>query len=440
MTSTSAPGAKAGRLNELSAAAIVRGIAAGEFTAEAVTRDCLARIDARDKTVRAWAFLEPDLALKQARALDRASSRGLLHGAPIGVKDILDTADMPTQMGSPIYAGFQPPADASVVSLARQAGGVILGKTVTAEFAGKGPGPTVNPHNPAHTPGGSSSGSGAALADNMVPLAFGTQTGGSVLRPAAYCGVVGYKPSYGTFSRAGVKLAADFLDTVGLMTRTVEDAALFRAALLGARAFEAPALASAPRVGLCRTSMWSTAQPETVEAVEDAAVRLAQAGASVREVKLPPLFDALSDCSNRINDYERARTLAHEWAHDRARISNEMTGAIERGLAMSEATYLDAVETSLRCRAMLPQVFADHDVLLAPAVQGEAPLGLASTGEPRFQGIWTLLQTPTISLPTHRGPTALPVGVQLIAPLHADLKLLAAAQWAMERLGSWKDR
>src|SRR5947207_5481665 len=268
--------ATAQRLNELSITEIARGIAAGRFTAEAVVRDCLARIEAREPIVQAWATIDPELALAQARALDRGPNGGALHGVPIGVKDVIDTADLPTEMGSPIYKGHRPACDAACVAFSRAAGAVILGKTVTAEFAGMSPGPTTNPHNPAHTPGGSSSGSAAAVADNMVPAAFGTQTGGSVLRPAAYCGVVGYKPTFNLINRSGIKFAAESLDTIGVIARTIGDVELVTAAVIG----KEPArrtMETAPRIGLCRTPLWDTAQPETKHAVEDAAKRLSGA-------------------------------------------------------------------------------------------------------------------------------------------------------------------
>src|SRR5262252_3259810 len=219
-------------LNELSCTDIVQGIAAGKFTAEAVTRDCLERTKAREDTVKAWATIDPEHALAQARALDRGPPRGALHGVPIGVKDVIDTVDLPTEMGSAIYKGNRAACDAACVAVARAAGAVILGKTISAEFAGMFPGPTANPHDPAHTPGGSSSGSAAAVADYMVPVALGTQTGGSVLRPASYCGVIGYKPTFNLINRAGIKFAAESLDTIGLLARTVDDVEFITAAIV----------------------------------------------------------------------------------------------------------------------------------------------------------------------------------------------------------------
>src|SRR5215470_15947933 len=271
-------------LNTLSASEIVRAVAAGETTCEAVVRACLERIDQREGEIHAWASVDPAAALRRARELDRAATRGPLHGVPIGVKDIIDTADLPTEMGSPIYRGHRPSTDAACVRLVRAAGAVILGKTVTCEFAGMTPGPTTNPHSTAHSPGGSSSGSGAAVADFMVPIAFGTQTGGSVLRPASYCGVFGFKPTFNAFNRRGVFPAAESLDTIGLIARSLEDIELV-SAVLELRTPSAPrALDRPPRIGLCRTPMWNMAQAETVEAVEAAASALAKAGAQISEL------------------------------------------------------------------------------------------------------------------------------------------------------------
>jgi Asp-tRNA(Asn)/Glu-tRNA(Gln) amidotransferase A subunit family amidase len=244
----------AARLNELSAAEAAKGVAGGAFTAEAVTRDCLERIDARDRAIRAWAYLDPTLAIESAGACDAASGKGPLTGVTIGVKDIIDTADMPTDMGSPIYRNNRTFADAACVAAVRAAGAVILGKTVTCEFAGLTPSVTRNPHNPDHTPGGSSSGSAAAVADKMVALAFGTQTGGSVLRPASFCGAVGYKPSYNLVSRQGIKFAAESRDTIGLIAREVDDIDLVMSVLT--RRAPAPARATPPRIGYCRTHLW----------------------------------------------------------------------------------------------------------------------------------------------------------------------------------------
>ena len=427
----------AGAYNALTVTETVRAIAAGETTCEAVVQDCLSRIEQREGIVHAWASIDPELALRRARERDRSPTRGPLHGVPIGVKDIIATAELPTEMGSPIYRGHRPTTDAACVALVRAAGAVILGKTVTCEFAGMAPGPTTNPHNVAHTPGGSSSGSGAAVADFMVPAAFGTQTGGSVLRPASYCGVFGFKPTFGAFNRNGVYPAAESLDTLGLIARSLDDIELLSAVLELRPPAQLRPLDEAPRIGLCRTPLWNTAQPETVTAIEDAAQRLDKAGARVREIVLPDEFAGLRNAAREtINNFERAAAMAHEWSNHRERISDRLRKRIESGRAMAYADYVAALRLGEECRARLPAVFGDVDVLLTPCVTGEAPRGLDETGDPGFQAIWTILHTPALTLPTHRGPRGLPVGIQLVAPRFADRRLLACASWIWQELGS----
>jgi Asp-tRNA(Asn)/Glu-tRNA(Gln) amidotransferase A subunit family amidase len=421
--------------NTLSATDTVRRVAAGETTAEDVVRACLARIEAREDAVHAWTFLDPDLALSQARALDRASVRGSLHGLPVGVKDIIDTADMPTQMGSPIYAGHRPPNDAACVAVLRTAGAVIMGKTVTCEFAGQAARETVNPHDPKRTPGGASSGSAAAVAEYMVPVAFGTQTGGSVLRPSSYCGIFGYKPTFGTFNVRGVFPAAQSLDTLGLHARTLDDLELLSAALVRRRPRLGVVQEGPPRVGLCRTYLWDHALPETSSAVEDAANRLADAGATVTEIALPDGFEGLTQVRETLNDYERAQVMAYEWARHRESLSPQMQKTIGRGLDMDYADYLAAHRLAEDCRTRLAAMFGDLDVLLTPAADGEAPEGLDFTGSPRFQGLWTVLHVPALTLPTHTGPSGLPVGIQLVGPYRRDDALMDAARWVWDRLG-----
>lgn len=402
------------------------------MSCEDVARDCLARIAEREPVVHAWAFLDPELVIEQARALDAAPVRGPLHGVPLGIKDIMDTFDMPTQMGSPIYAGHRPLADAACVALARAAGALIVGKTVTAEFAGIAPGPTTNPHNSAHTPGGSSSGSAAAVADGMIPVALGTQTGGSVHRPASYCGIVGFKPTRSTVNRAGVKPAAEFFDTVGILARDLDDVELFFSALTNGTGRQTAASQTPKRIGLCRTPLWSRAQRETVEAVENAADDLRAAGVAVDEVVLSPLFDGLNQARATINDYQRAHAMRYEWQTQPQAISEQLSATIRRGLTIPLEQLIAAVKLAEDCRAALDDAFGARDLLLAPCVDGEAPCGLASTGEHHFQSIWTTVDVPTVSLPTHQGPNGLPVSIQLVArPLH-DVRLLAHARGVMD--------
>ena len=434
----SARGRSSASLNTLTASEIVRAVASGEATCEAVVRACLARIAARENDIHAWASIDPELALAQARELDRGPPRGPLHGVPIGVKDIIDTADLPTEMGSPIYRGHRPTTDAACVALARAAGAVILGKTVTCEFAGMTPGATTNPHDIAHTPGGSSSGSGAAVADFMVPAAFGTQTGGSVLRPAAYCGVFGFKPTFGAFNRRGVYPAAESLDTLGLIARSLDDIELLSdgagtaGALPGSFARRVrPASGSAAR---------RCGRPRSRKPWPPSRTR--------RHGWTRPAHRCARSCCRKNSPgcaTLRARPSTTTSARRRWRpngstiataISERLRKRIEIGRAMPHAEYVAALRLGEDCRARLPAVFDGADVLLAPCTTGEAPRGLAETGDPGFQAIWTILHTPALTLPTHRGPNGLPVGIQLVAERHADRKLLACARWIWQRLGS----
>jgi Asp-tRNA(Asn)/Glu-tRNA(Gln) amidotransferase A subunit family amidase len=424
------------RLNELSAVEASKLIKKGEIISEAIVDACLKRIDEREETVRAWTYLDNEKALEHARVLDRSSNRRLLHGIPVGVKDIIDTADMPTTYGSSIYHGHHPAWDASCVALIRAAGGVVLGKTVTTELAVFQPGKTTNPHNPAHTPGGSSSGSAAAVADFMVPLALGTQTAGSTIRPASFCGVVGYKPSFGLINRAGVKSCAESLDTVGIFARNVEDAALLASALTG-RAFNTNEIQTvAPRVGLCRTYEWSAAAPETVTAFERAEKQLGEAGARVKEVELPEPFSHLADAQATAMNFEMARSFTYEYSAHRDQLSDKLKEMIESGQATSPAAYDDAVAIAVECRNLLEQVFSGLDVLLAPSAIGEAPDGLTSTGDPIFNRIWTFLHVPCINIPAFTGPRGLPVGLQAVGPLWGDSHFLATSNWIFKHLNA----
>jgi amidase len=424
-------------LNELSATAIAKKIAAGESTCEAVVRDCVARIAARDSVVKAWANFDAEHALAQARALDRSPHRGPLHGVPIGLKDTIDTFDMPTEMGSPIFRGHRPRADASCVALLRRAGAVILGKTATCEFAGSAPPETTNPHNFAHTPGGSSSGSAAAVADHMVPAALGTQTGGSVLRPSSFCGIFGYKPTYNMFNKEGVWPAADSIDTVGWLAGALDDIDLLTAVLRMQEPRAPQALGGAPRIGVWRTDLWDTAQDEAKAAVEDAAARLGKAGAKVRDADMPGAFLGLHVIArSSIGFYERAACMAYFWDHQREQLSPQMQSYIENGHNIPRTDYIAGLRRLDECRALLAAIFEDFDVLLVPCVPGEAPQGLAATGDPSMQAIWTALHTPSMTLPTHRGPNNLPVGIQLVGQRYDDDRLLACAHWIWQKIGA----
>jgi amidase len=423
-------------LHELGAARAAKMIAEGRLTAEALVNACLDRIAARDPEVHAWVALDADFALAQARACDRSPARGPLHGIPVGVKDVIDTADLPTEYNSPIYNGHRPKTDAACVGLVKRSGGIVLGKTATTEFAYQHPPATRNPHNLDHTPGGSSSGSAAAVADGMVPLALGTQTGGSVIRPASFCGIVGYKPSFGTVNRAGLKFLAESLDTLGMMGRTVEDVALLVHALAGVAL---PDLVSkpprAPRAGLCRTPRWSEADPVTSGLIEQAAKTLELAGAQVTDFDYGPELAGIYDDHEVITNHECARAFEWEYANRRELLSPSIVRHIEKGWSYSRARYEQAIRNGMRYRARIEEVFASQDFLLTPSAPGEAPWGLANTGNPVFNGTWTFLGVPCVTLPVFAGASGLPIGIQIVGPYMGDTRTLQWAGWVRQVLG-----
>ncbi|HEY7166090.1 MAG TPA: amidase [Candidatus Binatia bacterium] len=415
------------RLSASEAAAQIRD---GKLTSEALVRSCLERIHSRESQVKAWVHLDEDFALAQARECDRSTKRGPIHGIPFAAKDIMDTADLPTEYGSPIYKGNRPAADAACVALSRAAGGVLLGKTVTTEFASRAPlGNTMNPHNPQHTPGGSSSGSAAAVGDFMVPLGFGTQTVGSVIRPAAFCGCIGYKPSYGEISTQGVKQNTASFDTVGLFARAVEDLALFRAAVTG---FAAKPLAAVSlkdlRIGFCRTMVWDRAEEYTKKLLESAASTLGKAGAKVSEFDLGKPFDQFEAMGRRINDYEFSRGLTWERNRHWNLLSELQRDKLTGWLNISYEQYREAEAALAQCRQDLAERMKNFDLLLTPSAPGEAPAGLASTGDTSFNILSTWTYTPCITLPVFTGPSDLPVGIQLIGHRNQDHRMLEGAE------------
>jgi len=422
-------------LNELSAAEAARQIESRELTAEALAAACLEHIAERDDAVRAWAFLHAKQALAQARELDRTPRRSRLHGVPFGIKDIIDTEDLPTEYNSPIYRGHRPRADASCVALLRRAGCLILGKTVTTEFANNHPSPTRNPHDPAHTPGGSSSGSAAAVADRMVPLALGTQTGGSVIRPAAYCGAFALKPSFGSINRQGTKFVAESLDTIGIFSRTPEDLALALEVLSGRPAPDFASFAGKPRIGLCRTPRWQDSDALTQANLEEAAKRLAKAGATVTDIELPPGSDQLFDRHHVIMGFESARALAWEYMTFPDEISKSLKPRLDEAWQMTRADYDAVRETARQCRRALADRMRDVDFLLTPSAPSEAPRSHESTGDPVFNRAWTLLGVPCVTVPHGKGAHGLPLGIQLVGPFDGDSALLGWAHWTGEALG-----
>ncbi|HSE02373.1 MAG TPA: amidase [Burkholderiales bacterium] len=417
-------------LNKLSAAEAAARIAAGKLKSEALVAACLERISQREADVQAWASIDPELALAQARARDKEPRRTRLHGIPVGVKDVLETADLPTEYGSPIYRGNRTTCDAACVAQVRELGGVILGKTVTTEFATRHPNKTRNPHNPRHTPGGSSQGSAAAVADWMVPLAFGTQTTSSVIRPAAYCGVVGYKPSFGLVNRGGLKTLSDSFDHIGTLTRTVPDAALLVEELSGASVTSFESVSGMkPRIGFCRTPYWDKADRPTREALEQAVPRLERAGARMTAIDLDGEFARLVEVQNTISSHEMFRALAYERTRFPELISEALMGRLLGGGRVTRAEYEEAQSIAQRCRARLADIHRDFDALLAPSAMGEAPEGLASTGDPVFGASWTVLHCPAVTVPVFRGPRGLPMGAQVIGPLGKDGTSLLCAEW-----------
>ncbi|MGZ0188487.1 MAG: amidase [Alphaproteobacteria bacterium] len=419
----------------MDALTLARMIADGRITAVQAVEAALQRIDERDSAVLAWKTLDREQALAEAASRDAETARSLLHGVPVGVKDVIDTANLPTGYGSPIHEGARPAADAACVAMLREAGMVVLGKTVTTEFAMRTPGVTRNPFNPAHTPGGSSSGSAAAVADGQVPLAIGTQTSGSVIRPAAFCGAVGFKPSWGTVPRAGLKMLAESLDVIGAMARTPMDAHAFVQAMAGQVIAPAAAATTAPRFGFCRTAAWDSIEPAGAAAMETAVMACQAAGASIKEVELPAPFSGALDAHDAIMTYEAHGMLAYERTRHWDQISPALQAVMQRGAAVSPAKYAEALQMRRDCRHSFSAAFADVDVLLTPAAPGEAPEGLDFTGAPEFNRIWTFVGAPCVTTPGLLGPKGLPVGIQVIGGLGDDGRAIAAAGWLQHVLG-----
>jgi Asp-tRNA(Asn)/Glu-tRNA(Gln) amidotransferase A subunit family amidase len=391
--------------------------------------DVIAR---KESEVQAFAHFDP----KEARAAAARCTPGPLQGIPIGIKDVLDTAAMPSEYGSPIWRGWRPKADSAPVAWAQAAGGVVIGKTVTTEFATRHPGPTRNPHNPAHTPGGSSSGSAAGVAAGFFPLAYGTQTSGSVIRPAAFCGIVGYKPTYGLISRIGMKIMSDSLDTVGVMARTVSDCALFAGAMSG-RDLGDPDQPPprAPRVGICRSPNWHTAAEETHLLLDRAISALGRAGATIEDRELPAMFTALNDAHPIIMNSESARALGWELAAHADHLSEGLRERMAFGLAQDEAARARAYEVFATTQAAFPAVMQDLDVLVTPAAPGEAPEGLDWTGDPALNYIWTSLHVPCVTVPAGAGRNSLPLGIQIVGRRGDDRAVLAWARWVQAAIG-----
>lgn len=425
-------------LNTCGAAEIARRIQAGETSAEAVVEDCIARIRQREPEIGAFVQFDEDRALASARAADRSTPAGPLHGIPFAIKDIIDTADFATGWGSPIYQHHVPPRNASCVELFLRAGAIPLGKTVTTEFAYFSPGATANPHKLDHTPGGSSSGSAAAVADHMVPLAFGSQTAASLIRPAAYCGVLGYKASHGAFDLQGVMGLSPSLDTLGFLAREVEDLILARSVLCGSSEKPQPDFdETPPRIAMMRGPHWWDGSIEMRDVCRRALDQFATQGADVGELTHPEVFNRLTEHQITVMAFEAARSRIFEYSRHRDRISRQFCDFVETGLAVTRDTYLSALAERSRAMRLLETLFLDVDVILAPAAPGEAPQGLNATGDPLFCRGWNLLQVPCLSIPAGTGPNGLPLSVQAIGRYGDDDRLLAAADWMHRQLAEF---
>lgn len=415
----------------LTAAEAAALISARKLSAEELVRSCLARISQREPLVHAWLHLEPDLAIRRARELDRLHPKSPVHGLPFGVKDIIDTIDMPTTQNSPIYANARIGRDAACVAVMRSSGAVPLGKTDTVEFAAGGrKALTANPINPAHTPGGSSSGSAAAVADRMIPLAFGTQTAGSLIRPAAFNGIYGIKPTHGVVSREGVRMSSHTLDTVGWFGRSVADL------ILVGRVFRLMGIEQQTtidirglRVGICRTRAWDRAEPAAQKALDAAAKRLADAGALINELTLPEQFSGLFEAQLVIENGEGRAAFLPEYLGAYELLASDLREKVENITETTPASMVESYTIAELCRPQFDRLFGVAlDVILTPASCGEAPEGLHTTGDPIFNRMWSLLHAPCISIPAGRGPKNLPLAVQIVGPRFADARLLSIAQ------------
>ena len=416
----------------LTATEAARAIAAGRLSSTELMEACLDRAAVREGAVRAFVHLDP----AQARRGAVAARPGPLHGIPLAVKDVLDTADMPTSYGSPIWAGHRPRGNAAAVAAACAAGAVVMGKAVTTEFATRRPGATVNPHNLAHTPGGSSSGSAASVADFMVPLAFGTQTAGSIVRPAAYCGVVGFKPSFGTLHRAGMKVMSESLDTIGVLARSVADCALAIGAMSGRDLGDPEAKPDrAPRIGLTLGPEPEKAAPETVALLHRAAEAARKAGAEVVEFALPPILMRAAELHAALMNMESAQAIAWELAAARPQLSAVLIEKMDWAHAQPPTLLHAARAAQAAALAARDGLMGDMDALLTPSAAGEAPEGLGWTGDPAFNALWTLLHGPNITIPAGAGPKGLPLGVQLVGRVGEDAATLGWARWMQAAMG-----
>lgn len=417
----------------LPATETLRRLHDGRLSRTAVIEATLDRIARLEPGIRAFVWHQAPAVRRTAAVA--AMRDGPLAGLLLGAKDVLDTADAPSQYGSAIWAGHRPRADATAIALARRAGAVVVGKTVTTEFATRHPGPTANPANLAHTPGGSSSGSAAGVAAGFFHLGYGTQTAGSIIRPAAYCGVVGCKPSFGTLHRAGMKVMSESLDTIGVMARTTGDCALFLSAVTGLD-FGDPdrVLDRAPRLGLCWGPAEALAAPETRALFDRATAALTRAGAGLTPVLLPPAVAAADAIHPTVMTQEIAAALAWEWDHARTLLSPGLQETVAAALAQPAALLEQGRQAFATARLAFADAIAPFDAILTPSAAGEAPEGLHWTGDPAFNRLWTALHVPCVTVPAGEGPRGLPLGVQIVAANAQDARALAVAEWVHRAL------
>ena len=417
-------------LHTLTAAEAARRIASGDLRSETLTGAYLEQIEAREPEIEAFVYVDRDTSMDEARIRDREPARGPLHGVPIAIKDVFDTFDMPAAYGSPIYRNHQPPQDSAVVAMIREKGGVILGKTVTPEFATQHPPKTHNPHDLSRSPGGSSAGSAAAVAAGMAPIGIGSQTTGSVIRPAAYCGIVGYKPSFHAINVSGMKPLAPSMDTVGILSKTVEDAMLLATTLWETEPIDLnDVVKTAPRIAFCRTPQWSKADDYAKAAIENTVSQLSKAGADVDEITLPPEFDQLEDAVDTLVGFEMWRTLTFEREMYPSLLSPRLKELLAMGEARTGEGYRAALKHAVTCRALFAEMMKDYDVVLSLPATGEASPREEGTGDPTFCKIWTVLYGASVTVPAGHGPDGLPLGIQVAAPYADDDKALIAADW-----------
>ena len=418
------------KLYQLNAYEITKKVSNHELSCESLVRSCLERVEKRENIVKAWTHIDKSKAIKAAKNIDKLQDKKILHGIPIGWKDIIDCEGYRTTFGSPIYKENTATINAAPVSMSIRSGALILGKTVTTEFATSFPGSTTNPHNQLHTPGGSSSGSAAAVADFMVPVSIGTQTGGSVIRPASFCGIVGFKPSFNTISRYGVKQVSDSLDTVGTFSRNVKDTALLLAGLTGRKEFLKISKLKPLKIAICRTDNWSQAENAMIDSIYFSSKLFSKNGIIIKEINLPNVFQNLDVAHHDIEYFELSRALQHEYLSSPQLLSEAIKLRIEKGQNINLSQYHMSIELSQKCKEIATnKIFSKYDLLLTPSALGEAPKGLASTGNATFNRIWTLLGLPCISLPGFKGPNKLPLGIQFIGPIRSDIEVLSKALW-----------